>query len=403
MTKTASAPGLAAVLVLIPTLWGGTAGAETELSLHTVVVHSDARVEFHLSFSEELDERPEGWREWFCQQAGRSRVCLAADEIRPAGRFQNAFSYPLYVFTSDTDGERSIQRFRFLAKPLGRFPDQERLVDYTLRTDAETKSGRFRLPIHSLSSDHFLQYELPELPVRLEIGEVESTPIDLENVLLDLPLLIRDDLRVTLSKPTLWQGSPRAFLVPPLPKDELEFRLSPSTKARGKIELDASPVPAAALFASFFPYRRQAPTDADDARAGIHDRLTIYIPYRTHGGLERELPVEIPVRFWPSIWALLASVLLGALVGSTLLPLLQRRFEDWPWRVAASLVLAVLTWLIALVLVSFDSEVRILGLELDPYQIVPAALLGALASLGGGRGAPFLKMVPGLRDLTGRS
>lgn len=402
MMRTSSQIWMAASMAFAMIPGSGVAWAEVDLQLHQVVVHNDAQVDFHPSYSEELDQYPDGWREWICRRTTHFKVCIDVEEVKPTPRYQNTFSYSLYVVSLPSEDEaRQIHHFHFLARPLGRFDDQEHLVDFTVTADGISESSRLRIPIHSITSDHALASAVRERPLRLRIGREESTLIDLRNELKDLDLLIGDDLRVTHTRNELWESAPTATLVPPLGQNEQEFRLTPSVVATGKIELRATPVPSEALMASFFPYRRSGSGTAGDSASGIHDRLTIYIPYRTHGGLDRELPVEIPVQLWPSIWALVLSVVLGALVGSVIFLLIRRRRETWSWELTASILIAILSWLIALVLVSFDSEVRILGLELDPYQLVPAALLGALASLGGGRGALLLKRLPGLQNIDG--
>jgi hypothetical protein len=49
-----------------------------------------------------------------------------------------------------------------------------------------------------------------------------------------------------------------------------------------------------------------------------------------------------------------------------------------------------------MVLVQFDSQFRLLGLELDPFQLLPAALIGILMGLLGFKSLEALrKLIPG--------
>jgi len=102
------------------------------------------------------------------------------------------------------------------------------------------------------------------------------------------------------------------------------------------------------------------------------------------------LPVSVSVRFKPSIWGLILAVLLGSLFGSVLYQLYQRISKQdsnvsWYALYGLGLAAGVIAEFLALVLVMGNSQFRLLGFELDPYQLLPAGLIGALIALVGCR------------------
>jgi hypothetical protein len=123
-----------------------------------------------------------------------------------------------------------------------------------------------------------------------------------------------------------------------------------------------------------------------------HDSVGLSIDYDTQWGLRRTLEVQVPVRFvpWPPL--LFLAVGSGTLFGS-MAPVLagRRKRVRWPKAFAASLVTGILVELIAILLVQLNSEVRILGFDLDPFQLLPALLIGIVAGLMGFRSLDLVK------------
>lgn len=378
------------------------AAAEVELQLLPVSIEGNAQVEFRLSFTEPVRDHLDGQSTegWLCEPCGAYRVCADLLQIQ-SDRFLTSFSYVLYVQPRSTSGLSDLTRFRFSAKPIGRFLDQEALVDFVLTVDGVADSGSLRLPVHGISSDPFLASGLSEKPVRLQIGGGETISIDLTNRLQDLDVLVGGELRVSTDKPGLWAGLPTAALEPPLGQGE-EFRLRPGSTAPGKVKLKPVPVRSKALLAAFFPFKKKQQSANQGAEeedlAGVHDRITVYVPYRTQGGLKREHAVTVPIRFRPSAFELLIAVGLGALLGN-LAPWSRRErsLKNWLRGAGSAVVMGIVAWLVAVFLVENDSQLRILGTELDPYQILPVGLLGLVVGLWGFKGVDVLNKIFGGR------
>jgi hypothetical protein len=111
------------------------------------------------------------------------------------------------------------------------------------------------------------------------------------------------------------------------------------------------------------------------------------------------LSVEIPVRFIPWWPLLFLAVTAGTLFGS-LIPVLvkkQRRWRDWPAAFVASWITAILGELLAMLLVWSNSEFRLFGLVLDPFQLLPSVFIGILAGIFGFKSFDFVQgLIPAL-------
>jgi hypothetical protein len=222
-------------------------------------------------------------------------------------------------------------------------------------------------------------------PVRLD-GET-PIPLRIQSIAQDLDILLVDQATVRCD-PNLWARCEVRFLnLRDLGQGLKALPLSPNLPA---LEIRVTPLSLKALTASLLPFKRSAAVKGaaeragEDAECGVHDRLTVSIRYRSRGGLERLLTRELPIRFVPSVWSLLGAASSGALFGS-LMPIVfgRRRRKGWLKAAGAAVALGLLVEAIATVVASFDTMVRILGFQVDPLQILPTFVLGALVGLRG--------------------
>ncbi|MCB1035742.1 MAG: hypothetical protein KDD47_18115 [Acidobacteria bacterium] len=392
---------LAAMTFLVP----APSKAQLDLELLPLTVAEGGRVEFYPSFQDPVSSLPEALGVG-CQRTDSFRVCPDLGSVAPNPSL-TAFVYEIYVQPRTSSNTDRGVRFRFSAKPFGQFLDHEAEVDFDLSDGSTTESGTLVLPVHSIGSEAFLGFRLEQVPVQVPSGGEHLIFVDLINRLNDLDVLVGRELRVTSGRPELWQGDLVATIEPQLPQGE-ELRLPRGFEAARKIRIRVTPTVAKAILRSSIPYRRGATkaqpggdAAAGGVRSGIHDRITVSVPYRTAGGFPRELSIEIPVRFWPSGWALIGMLLLGVVIGSFLrwIRVERRGRRGWWRRTLAATVIAAVAWIVALLLVNLDSELRLLSLDFDPNQLLPVFLLGFLCGLAGGKGAAFLQMIPGLNDL----
>jgi hypothetical protein len=107
------------------------------------------------------------------------------------------------------------------------------------------------------------------------------------------------------------------------------------------------------------------------------DKLKVKVSYHVEqGGMPKEKSTDVPVRFTPSLWQLAIVVLAGGLVGALLKRLLDHEVNKITWKLLGQVVLvAGVAEVIAAVAAQFDSKLIILNFDLDPRQLIPAALL----------------------------
>ena len=89
-------------------------------------------------------------------------------------------------------------------------------------------------------------------------------------------------------------------------------------------------------------------------------------------------------------------MLVGAIVGSLLAQLIKKSNGDglkWYKAFAVALLASGIAEVLGIIMVYGGSEFRLFGFELDPYQLLPVAAVGALVGLVGFRNADdFVKI-----------
>lgn len=271
--------------------------------------------------------------------------------------------------------------FLVQAQPTGSFKDQIVEVHFQVGQTASFEDASMRLPVHStFSAEAMLESPPPETLPEVRPGSASNVGIKLINRLSDLPLVVERDVEVIPSHPFYWKATSGMLGV----HGDSDLALSQGQTLENAIVLQLQPDPWKALGATFRPL----------AASKSHDKFFVNLSYFTRGGFRRMLQVPVEVRFVPSLWSLLLAVLGGSLLGS-LVPLVfssgGRGILTWLQAFGAAFVVAILAWLVGLVMVSLDSRFRIFGIELDPFQIVPASLIGAFVGLYGFHSADAVK------------
>lgn len=393
------------------------ARARVDLRLEPVdLPDDDARVEFVPPGTgivvEPGSDLARPMAELFCTTTTHFRVCADLARIGPA-KF-TGFEYPFYVVDHTGDSSR-VTRFLFLEFPRGRFFDRQKPVQFVVQdvdeppgSDGESAAGQaetgtITLPLHAVRSAQYLDVHTDKPIQKVSLGGGESIWLSVESHLEDLPLVL-DSVEATPTEETLWrsvevswdgeEGKPGARSLP--------LRIDAGQGPARLVKIVVSPSPLNALWHSLDPFPSAPGGDASAANGngealhGIHDRILVTLAYHSTGGNVRYLHYEIPVRFVPSVPGLILAVALGALVGCAIPPLLgKRRWKHW-WRAAiAALLIAFCVELLAMVLWNFNSRVKVLGFDVDPYQLVQVVLLGVFVGFGGYRGAALLPGFPG--------
>lgn len=100
----------------------------------------------------------------------------------------------------------------------------------------------------------------------------------------------------------------------------------------------------------------------------------------------------MPVRFAPPVLYLVLAVVVGAVVGGVLRPLLkdspEQQSQQTPggWHLketGISVLIAIVIWIVALVLFSYaETKLVVFGFSFDPSQVIPAGVISLLAAGG---------------------
>lgn len=263
--------------------------------------------------------------------------------------------------------------FRVQSISSGTFLDQQASVRLQVGEPSALENVDLSLPLHNSASVALLDSR-QDLPYA-KVGLSSESPITVKLVnLTDLPIIV-SELSVSPSH-GLWKSCSGNFGA----AGPTELHIDRSAAVEDAIVLHLQPDRWKAFSASVFPLATSKP----------HETILVTLGYYTKGGFDRTLQILVPVRFVPSFWSLLLAVIIGASLGSAV-PMIfysgHRDLKRWLKALGAACLVAIIAWLLGLVLVSNNSEFRIMGFELDPLQLVPALLAGALIGLCGFRSA----------------
>jgi len=366
---------------------GASPGAALDLDLAPVELPGGTRADFTKSSCEAVDALPFAEDDENVNQLHLPHhdLYFRIDDIVP----KKSFGFVRYRFfvKRKSGAKTGVLECTVHATPSGSFRPQLADVSLYLGESGEAKeSATIRLPILCLTPQAYLTAPAWKEPEVVEIGGETELSVPLHNLLREWP--VRVEAVSQPSRKNVWReatfltkGQP-TFTPFDVPVDVNDDRLT----------LKLAPNSGRALLKALFSRSSQ----------GDPERITATVEYSAQLGLKAKLdrevlPIDIPVRFvpWPPL--LLLSLAAGTLFGS-LVPLLtgQRKRADWLHAFGASVVSAILAELIGMFLVQHDSELRLLGFSLDPFQLLPSALIGVLLGLLGFKSVEIVKrLIPG--------
>lgn len=274
---------------------------------------------------------------------------------------------PLYVvFTfevkikSSAPGDATWYTYKVKANMDGSFPDQEALVTCRINDSI----AYVNLPVHSFTYRDDLAYKPGDSAmVDVKVSDPRGLDIPLQNSLEKLDIHVTT-VKITKSKCySCWDD------LTPKPRDLV---IHPSDTAH--VPLSIQPKSLAAMFSTALILKRSQ----------SQDTLSVTVGYTVEpGGMPKEKQLDIPVRFTPSIWQLGIAVIVGAIVGAFLKRLLDHEVDRITLKLALKVVfVALVAEFIAVLAASFDSKVIILSVDMDPRQVVPAAVLAFVITGG---------------------
>src|SRR5258708_2127226 len=349
---------------------------------------SDGRVHFKPS-SCDVEPAPSSQNlQQMSQGTGITKHSLFVD-VDKTSLFYGSFIYQFYVARQGSTPPTQMCVFRVQANPSGSFVDQLAEVSFHVKDGAEpSDDGTVTIPLHNSSyKQPILQADPPKPFASVSLSGKYPVAVKITNLLHDLPGTM-NGVTATPDNPTYWQVQPQAAF---------HFSQPGATGLQAGQYLDTGievilvPNRWHALGASIFP---MAPNKEQET---VH----LSIDFHTPGGIPGTLEVKLPLRFRPSFWNLALAVLIGALIGSALGLLLPKRDSGsgaspspaWYKAMLIALGFGIVAEALGMILVNGNSEFRLLGFELDPYQLLPASLIGVLVGLMGFRSADdFLKV-----------
>jgi hypothetical protein len=345
---------------------------------------SDGRVHFKPSSCDvEPTPTPQSLQQ-MSQGTGSTTYSLFVD-INKTSLFYGSFAYLFYVARQSMTPPAQMCVYRVLATPSGVFVDQMSDVTFHLKEDSQpTEDGTVSIPLHNSSyRKPILQVDPPNPFANVNLSGKYPVTLKISNLLPDLPVTL-NGISATAETPGYWSAQPQGVLHFSQPG---ATALQPEQSLDTGVEVTLVPNSWHALGASIFP---PGPNKAQET---VH----LSIDFNTPGGIPGSLEVPLPLRFKPSFWHLAWAVLIGALIGSGIGLLLpkQNPGADLVWYKAMLIALGfgIIAEALGMILVSGNSEFRLLGFELDPYQLLPASLIGVLVGLMGFRSADdFLKV-----------
>ena len=371
-------PGLSCsvLLGLIFAAWPFPAAA-LELSLEDVPV-AGGEFRFQVKGSEPLDALPIRSQDEHVQLGSTLHYQVFADlnEIKFATR-GGYFRYELYAQPKPgSSGEPT--RFMVVGDSVGAFFAQMVEVEFQISGDF-VEYGKIALPIFCLESPRYLESPPWAEPEEVELpGTRKEIPVRLKNLLTKLPVSITS-IRQS-SEQDIWKTRLRLR-----DSDQFrEFEINPASVADGVLVFEVVPN-SRAFTRVLFPRTRKRQLES----------VTAYLDYSTPWGVPQSLEIVLPVRFvpWPPL--LFVAVALGTIAGSFVPVLVGRRNRSqWLRAFAASLLVGIVVELVAMLLIGkLDSEVRILGFDLDPFEWNPALLIGFSMGLLGFRSYDFIRKI----------
>jgi hypothetical protein len=379
----------ATILALAPFAPAG--GSALKLDLGPVNLENGSRMEFNQSACDPVNALP-------FPQRDRSVVHVPLTHYEIFFRIEDIvlrkqlgfIGYLFYVRPKPADG--SITECVISGQPSGSFRAQSAVVTFSVESDdGPAELSTMHLPILSFVDPPYLQ-ALPRSepePERVEIGGVSEIPVSLENGLSGWPVWVDSATPLTGSK-----GKWRLAEVIVAGQDHFAPLLVDPGKNSNILTVRLEPDPGMAFWRTLL------------SGSGPRSVENVPISLRYHAELgsnqldSRTLQIVIPVRLVP--WPLLLPFALtfGTLLGSLIQLVAGRKGVIlWLKVLVVSWVVAILSWLVAIFLVQHDSQLTLLGFTLEPFQLIPTALIGALAGVLGPKSLTILRRV--IAALTG--
>jgi hypothetical protein len=254
----------------------------------------------------------------------------------------------------------------------GAFLDRSETVHFTVHLGGTSDDGALDVPLHSIANRDFIEITTVTKPAKVDLSQSAGIQMSLHNLLSDQDLLVDPSVQATASHPGYWVSTANVKLQDAMSKDVIRIRSGDTSLVR--LQLEPKKLPT--LLATLGSVKPDA----------AHENVTAVLSYRSDfGGVLRTKPVNIVVRFVPSLISLIVALLGGSLLGTLaaqFLPGTWKGFKPMAHRAARGIVFSVVAELFAMFLVALGSKFVILQFDLDPWQFLPVFFIGFAISGG---------------------
>jgi hypothetical protein len=341
--------------------------AESTLTVEAVRLPENAEVQFSVSAANApkttesaLNERSDVAK----SATANFRVFL---DLNTISNLKDAFyRYDIYVINVSKPNH-PVTKYLVQADPIGVFDDQWKEINFEI-TDGQIKeTGTIRIPIHSFASKSNLMPDASSVSVQeVRLSHPTLIHIRLQNTFSDMGISVDPKADISTEQAGYWDG---LKILPSFGRDKIHVD---KNSTEGAFDVTLQPNLLQVLTASL-PLLRDGQSHTD---------ISVSVNYHAdYGGWDRRKELRIPIRFVPSIWSLICSVMLGAVLGAFLASLLSNKP---PKRITiskllASCALGLIAEVIGMILVYNNSRLVLLGLELNPSQLLTALMIGVFS------------------------
>lgn len=370
--------GIARIGILSVTgLWGALALAQD----FSIVIDSvNVRQQGTITFREFLVGEVPGLSQDIDQVSTETddhkyRIVADLNSIKP-GRF-GTFNVDLYVQEAAQPNARFF-KFTLTGAPVGGFLDvDESITIHVLRGNSESKAA-VDIPLHNSGQVDLLSSDSGVLMRELNLGQEKNVDFRFANKLDNLRLIVAN-VSITPECEKCWNA-----------KIPVKTPLEAPENQIFDIPVSLQPTMLSALWSSALKLKSDEP----------HDHLAFDITYHAgYGGQVRTQRFTFPVRFAPSLLALVLAVSIGIALGFVTSLFVDKDKRASPQAAVRALgvaiLLSVVVEIIGLVLAAYGSKVLIFGFDLDPRQFLPAVVIAILVSGGS-------SVVSAIKDVFGR-
>lgn len=255
----------------------------------------------------------------------------------------------------------------------GAFLDRSETAHFIVHIGSTKDDGALDVPLHSIANRDFIEITTVTKPAKVDLSQSTGIQLSLHNLLPDQDLLVDTAVQATASHPGYWVSTANVRLEDALLSKDV-IRIHSGDTSLVRLQLEPRKLPT--LLATLGSVKPDA----------VHENVTAVLSYRSnYGGVLRTKPVNIVVRFVPSLISLIVGLFAGSLLGTLaaqFLPGTWKGFNAMVHMAARGIVFSFVAELFAMLLVALGSKFVILQFDLDPWQFLPVLFIGFAVSGG---------------------